>query len=93
MVPGIIAFIIGTVLAQFAGAFAYRRLHRSPSVTEPVRAAATGLLTAIVATGLYIPLRVGEWLSGAEDWRVSVFLALCIGICQAVLFKGRPSLP
>ena len=92
MVPGIIGFLIDTVSAQLAGASAYRRFHKSPTISEPVRAAATGLLTAIVAAGLYIPFRVGEWLSGAEDWRVSAFLALCIGICQAILFKGRPSL-
>jgi hypothetical protein len=90
MIPGPVGFILGTVPAQVAGASLYRRLQKSPEITALRRSAATGLLSSIVATALYIPLGVGDWVNGSEDWRVSAFLGLCVGICQATLFKDRP---
>jgi hypothetical protein len=95
MFPGLAGFIIGTLAAQIVGASVYRRLvavSQPKRLAAPIRALLTGLVTGVVATAVYIPLHVQEWISGNSDWRVSAFLGLCIGTCQALLFKDRPRL-
>ena len=87
-------FIIGSVAGQFAGSWAYwRALGGRPSATrsEWVAATVAGLVATVVASVIYIPLGVQSWLLGeGASWGVSVFLAVCMGLCQGVLFRGRP---
>ena len=91
---GVGGFIIGTVAGQFAGAWAYWRVRgqRSEPATRETRAAiAAGLVTTLVASAIYVPLGVHAWLGGdGTPWGASVFLGVCMGVCQGVLFRGRP---
>jgi uncharacterized PurR-regulated membrane protein YhhQ (DUF165 family) len=89
-------FILGTILGQFAGAWAYwqaRRTDASSRRAEWLAAAAGGLVSTLVASAVYVALGVHIWLSGeGTSWGASVFLAVCMSLVQAVLFRGRPSL-
>jgi hypothetical protein len=91
---GLAGFAIGTVAGQFAGAWAYGRIRGGgpePAPHEVLAAVAAGLTTTLVSSVVYVPLGVHIWLAGEHtSWGASVFIALCMGICQAVLFKGRP---
>ncbi len=83
-----IDFVIGTVAGQFAGAWVSWRIRRR---AEWIRRTSAGLVTAVVATGIYLPLRVHTWAGGEGASRaLSPFLGVCIGICQGVLWRGRP---
>ncbi len=84
-------FILGTVLAQFAGAWSYHASKKHLGFTEVRAALAAGLTTTVVASALYLPFHVHDWIAGpGATWGVAVFLGLCIGILQGVLFRGRP---
>jgi uncharacterized membrane protein (DUF2068 family) len=65
-----------------------------PAKSETRATAAAGLVTTVIASAIYIPLDVHTWVGGeGTSWGASVFLALCMGICQALLFRGRPLRP
>lgn len=90
---GVAGFVLGTLAGQIAGAWVYWRVRasREPVVHEFQAATAAGIATTIVASALYIPLRVHTWIGGeGTHWGASVFLGLCMGICQGALFRGRP---
>jgi hypothetical protein len=94
---GILGFVVGTIAGQLCGASAYRRI-ASRSATESHRvlkaAVGAGLTTATCASLVYILLGVHNWAGGAgSSWSLSVFLGLCMGLCQAVLFRDRPRMP
>jgi hypothetical protein len=84
-------FTIGSMIAQVAGAWAYHTSKKHLGVRELLAALAAGLTTMVVASVVYIPFRAHEWLAGpGARWEISVFLALCMGIVQGVLLRGRP---
>ena len=94
---GTAGFVIGTVAGQVSGAWAYWRILGTgpgPSTRELEAGWAAGLVTTVIASAIYIPLGVHTWLGGdGAPWAASVFLALCMGICQGMLFRGRPLRP
>ena len=84
-------FILGSVIAQFAGAWAYHTSKRRLAFSELPAAVVAGLVTTVIASIIYIPLHVHDWVAGpGSSWGSSVFLGLCMGIIQGVLFRGRP---
>ena len=87
-------FIFGTLVGQFAGSWAYWRARgEDPSAPRSKWLAATiaGVVTSVAASAIYIPSRVHIWIGGeGTSWGASVFIAGCMGICQAVLVRGRP---
>jgi hypothetical protein len=93
----LVGFIVGTIVGQFCGAWVYWRVrgkNPGPAMREALAAAAAGLVTAAIATAVYVPLDVHSWLGGiGAPWGASAFLALIMGVCQAVLFRGRPLRP
>jgi hypothetical protein len=83
--------IIGSVIAQFAGAWAYHASKKRLAFNEIPGALAGGLTTTAAASVLYILFHVHDWVAGpGASWGSSVFLGLCMGILQGVLFRGRP---
>src|SRR2546429_6294801 len=87
-------FIIGTLIAQFAGAWTYGRAKRALALSEARAATASGIATTVVAALIYTLFRVHEWLGGqGVSWGLSVFMAICVGLVQGVLFRGRPLEP
>ena len=90
-------FIIGTLAGQLSGAWVYWRIRGNtpePSTREFDAAWAAGLVTTVVASAVYIQLGVHTWVGGAgTSWGMSVFLGICAGICQGILFRGRPLRP
>jgi ABC-type Co2+ transport system permease subunit len=92
---GVLSFVIGTIVGQFCGAAAYRRIARNPGPRNKLAASiVAGLVTTLCASSVFVVLGVHQWLGGPEtSWGASVFLGICIGICQAVLFKHRPLPP
>ena len=87
---GLFGFIIGTLLAQVAGAAAYRFAKRR-ALNETLAAIAGGFVAAVAATPVYIAFHIQDWLAGSgSSWGVSAFMAVCMGIVQGVLFRGRP---
>lgn len=93
---GVAGFLLGTAAGQLFGAWAYRRVlgYGAAQPMRKVRAAlAAGLVTTAVTTVIYIPFHVHTWAGGdGTPWGMSVFLGLCMGICQGALFRGRPFL-
>ena len=91
---GILGFIVGTVAGQLCGSWVFWRVRDNnprPETQEAFAAAAAGLVTAVIATAMYIPLGVHTWVGGiGTPWGMAAFLALSMGLCQAVLFRGRP---
>jgi len=86
-----IGFIIGSVIGQLAGAWTYHASKKRLAFTELPAAIAAGLATMAVASILYILWHVQDWLAGpGASCGASVFLGLCMGILQGVLFRGRP---
>jgi hypothetical protein len=87
-----LGFVLGTVLGQLAGAAAYIQTKARLGFTELPAAIVAGLTTTVVASSVYLAFHVQEWLGSEPEAPVgySVFLALCFGICQGVLFRGRP---
>ena len=84
-------FIVGSVIAQFVGAWSYHASKKHRGFTEVPAALAAGVTTTIAASALYILFHVHDWIAGpGATWGSSVFLALCMGILQGVLFRGRP---
>lgn len=94
---GAAGFLIASVAGQLSGAWVYWRV-RGATETRPsteLRAAtASGFVTALIASAAYIPLGIHTWAGGTgTHWGLSVFLGICLGICQAVLFRGSPLAP
>jgi hypothetical protein len=90
---GVAGFLLGTAVGQLAGAWLYWRVRASHELIarEFQAATAAGITTTVVASALYIPLHVHSWIGGeGTPWAASIFLALCMGICQGALFRGRP---
>ena len=92
MGPAKIIFI-GLVPAQVAGAWTYLKVKRSSSPRwrrEWIAVTAGGLGTTLVASLIYLGLGLHKQLQLPMSWGFSVFLGLCFGILQGVLFRGRP---
>jgi len=91
---GVAGFVLGTLAGQFAGAWVYWRIRGNslpPANREYGAAMAAGFVTTLVASAIYVPLGVHTWLLGdGASWGLSVFLGLCMGISQGLLFRGRP---
>ena len=91
---GILGVVLGTLAGQFAGAWMFLKVRREAqgSLRSEVAAAVTaGVTTAIVSAPIYVVLGVSSWISGGDGrWGISAFLAICVGICQAVLSRSRP---
>jgi len=91
---GVIGFIIATFLAQRAGVWMYWLVRSDAGGSrsrEVAAGAASGLLTTAIGSLLYVAFGVHHWLGGPdESWVASVFMAGCMGIVQAFLFRGRP---
>ena len=92
-----VGFIIGSFVAQFLAAYAYWKVRGSggspPTRPEWLAVVADGVAYVLVASPIYIAGGVQHWLLGAEaSWGVSVFMAVCMALVHAVLFRGRPSL-
>ena len=85
----VIAVVVATSVAQFGGAWTYLAAKRR-AFREPVAATACGLVTTLIAAPAYILLDVHRWFDPQVSWGLSVFLAVCGGICQGALFRGRP---
>ncbi len=89
-----LGFILGTLAAQLTGSWLYWRVRAATSArprSELTAATAAGLLAAAVASAIYLPLDVHTWIGGpGTSWGASVFLGICMGIIQGVLFRGRP---
>ncbi len=87
-------FIVCSMASQFAGAWAYWRTRNALADRkrrEFWAAMVAGVVTALVATAAYRPLRVDLWLGGEDaPWASAAFVGVCIGLCQAVLVRGRP---
>ena len=83
----------GVMAGFFCGDVAYRRV-LARSQRRVIASIASGLLTTVATSVAFIAMDVHHWFIGPEaPWTASVFLALCFGICQGVLFKDRPLLP
>ncbi len=81
--------LIGTMIAQLAGARTYwwvRAKTGTSSGSEWLSAISAGFVTTLGAAIVYIPLRLHNLLD--SSWGASVFLALCVGICQGALYRG-----
>jgi hypothetical protein len=64
---GLLGSMIGTIAGQLAGAWAYWRVRSRPSKPPEGELSArlvAGFVTTIVASLLYVPLGVPEWLGG-----------------------------
>jgi len=89
-----LGFIVGALAGMFAGSWVYWRVRGtgSPSThPEWLAATAAGLVAALVASAIFIRLQVHIWLGGAgTSWAPSLFLGVCSGLFQGVLFRGRP---
>ena len=94
---GVGIFALGTLAGQVTGAWVYRRVRgvgTVPKSHELYAATSAGLVTTVVASLVFLPLGLHKWLgSQGSTWPASIFIGLCIGICQAVLFRGRPLAP
>ncbi len=89
----ILGVVIGLLAGVIGGAAVYR-LIRARSQQKVLASIAAGLTTTVCASPIFIAFGVHRWLGGPEaPWTASVFLALCYGICQGVLFKDRPRSP
>jgi hypothetical protein len=88
---GVAGFILGTILAQFAGGWAYWTSKRRWAFGETRARLAAGVTTAVVAGVAYVPLGVHRWLSGEDGtWVEAAFIGVCVGLIQGILFRGRP---
>ena len=84
-------FIVGSIIAQVAGAWSFHASKKRLAFTEAPAALVAGFTTTVIASAVYIPLHVHDWAAGpGASWGISVFLGLCMGILQGVLFRGRP---
>ena len=102
---GTAGLIIGTVAGQFAGSWAYWRVRGrgpGPSDRDALAAAnrdfdaawAAGVVTTLVASVIYISLGVHTLVLGdGTSWGFALFLGGCMGLCQGMLFRGRPWRP
>jgi hypothetical protein len=91
---GLFGFVLGTVAGQLSGAFAYHWTKTTLGWSEIGAAAASGVATSLIAALVYVPLRVHDWAGGSgSSAGLSAFLAVCMGLVQAVLFRGRPLPP
>ncbi len=89
---GTLGVVIGLMAGVVSGAAAYRwvSIHFRRQVLASI---VSGLVTTVCASPIFIAFGVHRWLAGPEaPWTAAVFLALCYGICQGVLFRGRPLL-
>jgi hypothetical protein len=90
-------FIVGTIAGQFLGSWAYWQVRghsAAHGVSEWLAATAAGVVATVVASAIYIPLGVHTWLGGeGTPWGAAVFMGVCVGICQGVLFRGSPLRP
>lgn len=88
---GLIGFAVGTILGQFAGAWAYRYSKRRLVLAEWKSAVVSGVATAVVSSLVFVLTSVHDWAGGiGSSWGVSVFLGVCMGIVQGALFPGGP---
>jgi len=83
---------IAILVSLFAGAWAYWKI-RGESLAGPLletRARiVAGLATAAVCGALFVALGVHKYFGNETPWTFSLFLGLCGGICEGVLYRGR----
>jgi len=86
----ILGVVIGLMAGVVCGAAAYQWVS-TRFKSQVLASVVSGLVTTLCASPIFIAFGVHRWLAGPEaPWTAAVFLALCYGICQGVLFKGRP---
>ena len=86
-----LGFIVGTVLGQFAGALVFHASKKRLALGEAGARALAGLGTTVVTAPVFVIMGVHEWMAGeGTSWGAALFLAVCMGIIQGVLFRGRP---
>ena len=64
---GEIGTVVGLIIAMPGGAFVYRRVHARLAPrrgSRMIAGFAGGLVTALLATAVFIPMRVHVWLGG-----------------------------
>ena len=87
-------FLIGIAIlvSLFAGDWAYWKI-RGESLAGPwfeTRARiVAGLATASVCGALFTALGVHKYFGNETPWTFSLFLGVCGGICEGVLYRGR----
>ena len=84
--------VVGILITMSAGFFvadwSYRALKRGHT-SDLIAATVSGLGITVVASVGFLLLKVHQWWFGPEtSWGFSVFLGFCVGLCQAVLFRG-----
>ena len=63
----------------------------APGKRETGARLAAGIATAVAASAIFLVFGVHNWVGGDRTpWGASVLLGLCMGVCQGVLFRGRP---
>ena len=88
---GALSFLFGAVTGQIIGAWAYRESKRRFKFGEWRAATVAGVVATVVTAPLFILNKVHEWLLGpGAHWGLSILMAVFVGICQGVLFRGRP---
>ena len=94
---GVVYAIIGTFLSFAASDWVYGRLRGTNprgSRREILAAVACGGVASVVAAAFYVPAGIHSLLFGAEvRWPASVFLGVCLGIFQGVLYRGERFVP
>jgi len=94
---GAVSFLLGSIVGQLSGAWVYWRVRsavQSARTAELGAAAVSGAVTAVIASAAYLGLGIHTWAGGVDaHWGLAVFLGVCLGICQAVLFRGNPLAP
>jgi len=81
--------MVGVMAGLFCGDLAYRRV-LDRSQRPLIASVASGLVTTIVTSVVFVGMDVHHWFFGPEaPWTGSVFLGLCFGIGQGALFKGQ----
>lgn len=83
---------ITILVSLFAGDWSYWKV-RGESVAGPwleTRARiVAGVATAAVCGVLFAALSVHKYFGNETPWTFSLFLGVCGGICEGVLYRGR----
>jgi membrane protease YdiL (CAAX protease family) len=84
--------MLGIGASLVAGAWAYWKIRGKelPDVWRETRARIlAGLATTVVSAAVFIALDVHKYFGNEIPWTFSIFLAVCAGICEGVLYRGR----
>jgi hypothetical protein len=92
-VAQVVLVLLGGAIGLIVGAWAYwkTRGDQAPGPWQETRACiVAGSATALVCGAIFTALGVHKWFLGNETpWTASLFLAVCGGLCEGVLFRGR----